>query len=130
MTQTEPFKMCQLCRTHWDNREQFVADPQVVLVGYQANFVVPARGLFLFDHACRNTLSVDVWTFADLYEGEVFEESRRGTEECPGYCLHENDLRPCPAHCECAYVREILALLQQPRETLIRQLKQVAAAQE
>ncbi len=37
-----------------------------------------------------------------------FEERKTSGEDCPGYCLHETELRSCPAHCECAYIREII----------------------
>jgi hypothetical protein len=31
-----------------------------------------------------------------------------GTAECPEFCLHRSKLNPCPAKCECAYIREII----------------------
>ena len=33
------------------------------------------------------------------------------TTECPEFCLHKSELRPCPAKCECAYVREIIQVI-------------------
>lgn len=41
----------------------------------------------------------------------MFTERLTGTEECQGMRLHEDDLRPCPAKCECAYVREVLQVI-------------------
>jgi hypothetical protein len=41
----------------------------------------------------------------------MVEERKTGTEECPGYCLHQDELQPCPARCECAYVREIIQII-------------------
>ena len=108
------FKECQVCNTRWQTRDQFIADADIVLVGYQANFVVLDKGLFLFNHSCHGTLSVQVQEFADLYDGPIFLERKTGSDSCAGYCLHRNDLQPCPAQCECAYVREILQLLKKP----------------
>ena len=50
--------------------------------------------------------------FKDLYDGPVFKDRLLSTEQCPEYCLHEDQLDPCPAKCECAYVREILQTVQ------------------
>jgi hypothetical protein len=46
--------------------------------------------------------------FADLQAGPIFREKKKGTGECPGYCLHECNLSRCPAKCECAWVRDVL----------------------
>ncbi len=105
------FKTCTLCGTTWDNREDFLDDERVALVGYQADFTDLKLGYFLFNHECRTTLSVHAGLFFDLYNGEIFNGSMRGTAECPEYCLHKSDLRPCPAACECAFVREIIGII-------------------
>jgi len=109
------FKECQVCNVAWRERDDFLADPDVVLIGYQANFVVLEKGLFLFNHSCRGTMSVQVSEFSDLYSGPIFQTRKTGTDACAGYCLHRNVLKPCPAECECAYVREILQLLKKPQ---------------
>lgn len=105
------FSECRVCNRQWPCREDFLRDEEVVLIGYQANFVALEKGLFLFNHSCHGTLSVEVHKFADLYQGDIFEQRKTGSESCAGYCLHRNVLKPCPAQCECAYVREILQLL-------------------
>lgn len=105
---TEPFKRCESCGKVWLTRDEFMADGEIVPIGYQANFVALDRGLFLFNHSCHGTLSLEVHIFADLYDGPMFEERLIGSDSCAGYCLHRNVLRPCPEKCECAYVREIL----------------------
>ncbi len=111
------FKTCKICGMQWITRDQFINDPQVVSIGYQANFVILGKGLFLFNHSCQSTLSVEVQAFQDLYAGPMFEDRLTRSEACRGYCLHRNNLRPCPEQCECAYVREILGFLQKPALT-------------
>ena len=106
-----PFKTCSTCGSEWLTREDFLSDPAVRIIGYQANFVVLEKGLFLFNHSCQSTLSVEVRAFSDLYDGPVFEKRLTGSDSCEGYCLHRNNLRPCPQECECAYVRQVIGLI-------------------
>ena len=112
--QQEAFRECQSCGTRWKTRARFISDPKVKLVGYQANFVHLDQGFFVFNHTrkgCGTTLALAVRAFADLYDGPVFRERATGGPACPEYCLHEGNLDPCPARCECAYVREIIRIL-------------------
>lgn len=111
MVRDQEFKICKVCTAAWPSRDQFINDPAVEVIGYQPNFVVLEQGLFLFNHNCGATLSIAVACFADLYEGPIYQQSQQGSKECPGFCLHSSEIKPCPAKCECAYVRNILALL-------------------
>ena len=99
------------CGVAWPTREAFLEDPALTLIGYQVNFDELKLGLFLFNHTCKNTLSVRAGDFWDLYDGPVFRERATGGEECPEYCLHQEELSTCPARCECAFVREILQVI-------------------
>jgi hypothetical protein len=106
------FKKCPACAFDWLTRDNFLKDPLVVIIGYQAHFEDLKSGLFLFNHhSCKGTLSIHAGAFTDLYDGTVFSERATGGEQCPGYCLHQNELRPCPAKCECAYVRQVIQLI-------------------
>lgn len=106
------FKECGCCHATWTDRSSFLADPGIALVGYQVDFRDLTMGLFLFNHLpCRSTLALHAGEFRDLYDGPVFVERMRGTESCPGYCLHHNNLEPCPSACECAYVRELIQIV-------------------
>ena len=111
MNTQQVFKKCQNCSALWRERSDFVGDETVNLIGYQPNFVKLSKGLFLFNHSCGTTLSVNVHKFSDLYPGPIFTNSLSGSSDCLGYCLHKNDLRPCPAKCECAYVRFVIGAL-------------------
>ena len=111
MPQAVSFKICSRCGFVWTGRISFLSDPTLHLVGYQVHFEELSAGLFLFNHSCGTTLSVQAKEFQDLYSGPMFAERLTGTEECQGSCLHEDDLRPCPAKCECTYVREVLQVI-------------------
>ncbi len=105
------FKQCPMCGHRWQDREGFLSDPDVRMLGYMANFERLELGLFLFDHqVCGTTMSLKASLFTDLYDGSVYVERQTGTEACPGHCLHVEELDPCPAQCECAYVREVVSI--------------------
>ena len=111
------FKHCDVCGKYWLVRGDLLSDPGVQLVGYQVNFADLVTGLLLLGHECGTTLAITVLEFRDLYDGPIFQSRRTGEDDCPEYCLHAEELRPCPATCECAFVREILQILRQwPKE--------------
>jgi hypothetical protein len=106
------FKVCTLCGEVWKNREAFLADPRVRVIGYQVQFQSLEAGMFLFNHeACRTTLAIDASHFTDLHNGPTFTVRKTDTEDCPAYCLRKTEIRPCPAPCECAYVRAVLDMV-------------------
>lgn len=103
------FKTCTSCKRIWLTRADMLGDPAVTVVGYQVNFDDLMLGYFLFnDEQCGTTMAVPAGLFAELCGGPIFDDRRTGKDDCTGYCLHEDELRPCPAKCECAYVRDVL----------------------
>jgi hypothetical protein len=102
------FKQCNNCQKFWNSYEELLADPDVKIIGYQVSFEELEAGLFLFNHSCNNTFAIKAEDFTHLNAGPIFKERATGTEQCPGYCLNDCELRPCPAHCECAYVRDVI----------------------
>ena len=98
----EPFKRCSSCRTVWLTRDEFLSDPDLELVGYQVHFEDLQAGFLLFNHACRTTIAVEVVKFQGLYDGPVFVQRATGGGSCAGFCFHQDELRACPAQCECA----------------------------
>jgi hypothetical protein len=108
----EILKCCPCCGCVWPTRDRFLADPQLAVVGYQVNFDDLLLGFFLFSHrACGSTIALPAGVFRDLYDGPVYAGRATGTADCPEYCLRQEELGPCPAQCECAYVREVLQIV-------------------
>jgi hypothetical protein len=105
------FKKCPLCGFAWQSRSSFLSDSGIEMIGYQPHFEDLIAGFFLFNHSCDGTLAILVESFEDLYDGPVYEERKTGTDECPEYCLHQEELARCPARCECAFVREIIQVV-------------------
>jgi hypothetical protein len=109
-----PFKTCTFCGHVWDRRDDFLADPQVSLVGYQAFFPDLELGLFLFNHLeCTTTLAIHAREFVDLYHGPIYGERMTDHEDCLSRCKDSWDLETCPNECECAYVREVVQVVGQ-----------------
>lgn len=108
------FKQCGNCFNAWGDYRDFLSDPHISLLGYQVSFVDLEAGLFLFNHlSCNNTLAIPAGNFSHLYNGPIFKVRATGSEKCPGYCLNEKEVRPCPAECECAYVRKVLQIVEE-----------------
>jgi hypothetical protein len=109
------FKTCS-CGRSWTSREEFLADPEIALVGYQPNFQHLELGLILFNHgSCQSTLGVEAGRFRDLHEGPTFKARRDGEADCPGQCFQRNNLEDCPLECECSWVRNLLPRLRRRR---------------
>ena len=107
------FKKCTCCDNPWFSRDEFLEDSKLELVGYQVNFGELELGYFLFNHlTCQSTIAVPAGMFRDLYDGPVFSERKTDTENCPGYCGDRDSLDLCDQECECAYVREIIQIVQ------------------
>jgi hypothetical protein len=117
----DPFKICPFCATVWPSREAFLNDRDLQLVGYQVDFEDLALGLLLFNHdICKTTLAIRAFQLKDLYSGPVFEKRKTGQEDCSGHCLRSSELAPCPAECECAWVRGLLQVVQGwPKSALV-----------
>jgi len=112
------FKKCPLCEHPWKDRETFLADPDVEIIGYQASFDEIQDGLFLFNHLCRTTMALEVMRFDDLYKGTRYDMTLTGTDECSGYCLDMNELSVCSAECKHAYIRYIIQIIRKwPKES-------------
>ena len=108
-TPEEIFKKCAKCGYVWDTLNNFISDPEIEIIGYQANFKDLELGLFLFNHHhCGTTIAFHAGKFAAMYDGPIFKERHTQQNGCPEYCLNKNMLEPCVVECECAYVREII----------------------
>jgi hypothetical protein len=111
------FKKCPNCGYEWKNREQFLNDADIEIIGYQVNFTRLLAGYFMFNHICKGTFTVPAEQFKELYNGPIFSKRATGKDECNQYCLAKDELRSCPVQCECAYVREIISIIKNwPKE--------------
>ena len=112
MSDEPVFKICPNCWFTWRNRDAFLDDDTLTVIGYQADFEELSTGILMFNHNCKGTLALPVSCFEDLYIGPMFKKKMTGTRSCPGYCLRKSVLNPCPNECECAFVRHLITMLQ------------------
>ncbi|THB71441.1 MAG: hypothetical protein D6B25_18670 [Desulfobulbaceae bacterium] len=113
------FKQCTMCKKIWTTREDFLADRELEINGYQADFEQLEEGLFYFTHlteGCGSTLAIQTREFLDLNSGAKYEQRNTGKEDCPGYCRQIDQLDRCKAQCECAFVRDIIQIIRQRQE--------------
>ncbi|HVP12390.1 MAG TPA: hypothetical protein VMV94_14535 [Phycisphaerae bacterium] len=109
-----PFRVCSLCGATWTTRDAFLADGSLRLDGYKPNFQAMEKGLFFITHdrdECGFTLALVARDFLDLYGGPRYTERKTFSEECPRYCLDQEQLERCVAQCEYAFVREVLQIV-------------------
>lgn len=109
--QPEPYKVCPFCKQAWGSIDEFLSDPELILSGYQVAFEDLFGGLFMFTHmheGCGTTMSVAVMKFTSLTNQPILKKRTEPSEKCPGMCMRQNDLSPCPVECECNWVREVL----------------------
>lgn len=110
------FKVCPMCKTEWESMEAFFADPTLSFNGYQANFGLLDEGIFFFTHdteTCGSTMGIKVRTFVSLFNGKKYVGSKALSKDCPRYCLDQNSLERCNAHCKNAYAREVSHIIQE-----------------
>ena len=108
------FKSCGSCRTPCPSWEEFVTDPQVRLLGLQAIAGVADASLLVFEHRCGSSVSVLTKRLRYLlpeHQGANWP-SLRGTDQCPGHCLHLGDMSVCPRECRNGRDRELIKLVQ------------------
>ena len=108
-----PFKICTKCAYTWRVLDDFLKDPTICLVGFQANLTENEPGLYLFNHIleenrCDTTLAVDVETFWSLYKGTMFTDLKFKSPQCEGHCTRVEDLSRCRVECKNAVAREIM----------------------
>jgi hypothetical protein len=107
------FKTCPTCDRRWSTRQDFLDDPEVVLVGYQSFIQDAVLGLFLFNHTvCESTMSVHGGRFEDLQQGPIYALRTGRVPRSEGeVCLASEADADCPHECECGYVARVVQAL-------------------
>ena len=107
------FKTCSKCSYAWRGRDEFLEDPSICLVGFQASFIENESGYYLFNHIldeghCNTTLMVKVEDFLSLHTGTMFPDIKFERDLCEGHCTRVEDLSQCEVKCKNAVAREIM----------------------
>jgi hypothetical protein len=107
------FKICSKCSYTWRIRDDFLGDPSICLVGFQASFIESESGYYLFNHIldgnqCNTTIVVEVEDFLSLHKGTMFTDINFESPLCEAHCTHVEDLSQCQVECKNAAAREIM----------------------
>ncbi len=107
------FKKCNCCKKVWETLESFLADSQLKLNGYQADFESLSRGILLFTHItkdCHTTISISIERFSPLADDSIDDlPFTPGLEKCPGHCLTPENLENCiNENCHGVVVRRLI----------------------
>lgn len=105
------FKICPKCHQAWPSIDSFLADPLVILVGYQMSFRDLQPGFFLFNHHCRGTLALPLFKFADLTDQPIYLSHAGSRDSQLDFCLEDKGYRSCPDKCECNFVNEVTQII-------------------
>ena len=111
-----PFKTCPKCQQEWQEKQDFICDPDIKVTGYSVNYEQLEEGLFFFNHVrpgCSSTLATRAGDYTYLYTGQIADVRLTDEEGCPRYCQEADNLRRCNQNCECAFVREIIATIKE-----------------
>lgn len=103
-----------MCSKRWETMEEFLSDPELAMAGYQINFADLKGGLFYFSHmktGCGTTMVIPVGEFTGLSDRPMLASQGKQPDCCPELCVRKNELAPCPAECECSWVREIMQVI-------------------
>jgi len=108
-----PFKICSKCAYTWRVRDDFLRDPSICLVGFQASSKKTESGYYLFNHIlegnqCDTTLAVEVEAFLSLHKGTRFTDIKFESPLCEAHCTRVEDLSQCRVECKNAVAREIM----------------------
>lgn len=111
---TKPFKICTTCSKAWETLEDFLSDPEVSLTGYQVYFEDLGGGLLCFTHLhenCFTMLAIPAKEFTKLSSRPFLASHGKQPACCPGLCMRQGALEPCPVECECLWVREVMQVI-------------------
>ncbi len=109
------FKVCNGCGKRWQTAEQFILDPSLQLVMYQAVFGEVEYGLFVLTHdvpECQSSISVSVGMFRGLVPRD-HQESGFLDPKCEDRCFSQMDLAPCNVDCSMKWARDVMQCLKE-----------------
>jgi len=107
----QPFQKCGSCGQPWTQWSDFILDPDVRLLGFQAVSGLPDANLLVFEHSCGSSISVLAKRLRHLL-GDVQPESQLpvlfGTDQCNKYCRFLEILAACDRPCANARDRQLI----------------------
>jgi hypothetical protein len=107
----QPFQKCGSCEKQWNRWLEFILDPDVRLIGFQAISDLPDANLLVFEHRCGSSISVFAKRLRhNLSDTEQAIDLPRlfGKEGCNSYCQSLENLEACDRPCANARDRRLI----------------------
>lgn len=104
------FRKCTGCNELWGDRGEFLSDPMISFLGYQATFDNMGMGYFLFNHLerkCLTTIAIPTDMFLDLCVPGKHDVDLP-IEKCHENCTHHGDFKACTRQCQYGCLKEII----------------------
>jgi hypothetical protein len=117
---TRPFKTCGSCRRSWEHWQDFVLDPGVRILGFQAIENLPDANLVVFEHRCGSSISLLAKKLRHLLDEHADRERLPilfGSDTCRKHCRLIEDLEACDRPCANSRDRRLIQLLLKMRRT-------------
>ncbi len=98
----------------WDGWQEFVLDPGIRLLGFQAVESLPDANLIVFEHRCGSSISLLAKRLRHVLpptEQETHLPVLFGTETCREHCRLIEDLETCDRQCANSRDRRLVQFL-------------------
>jgi len=119
---SQPFQKCGSCGQPWDQWSDFVLDPDIRLLGFQAISGLPDANLLVFEHCCGSSISILAKRLRHIFpdaEPETELQNLFGTDQCNQFCRFLEHLTACDRPCANARDRRLIqAVLKMKRSDL------------
>ncbi len=109
-----PFKTCGSCRKAWEGWQDFVLDPAIRILGFQAVEDLPDANLIVFEHRCGSSISLLAKRLRHLLpapEEPAHLPVLLGSDICRKHCRLIEDLESCDRPCANSRDRRLIQLL-------------------
>lgn len=115
-----PFQICGACKQAWPTWEDFVVDPAIRLLGFQAVIANADLNLLIFEHRCGSSVSILARRLRHLLPVQEAERPSAmlfGTSDCHGHCRFLANLEMCDSPCVNAHDRRLILMINQMRKS-------------
>ncbi len=114
-TSSAPFQKCGSCSSTWNLWTDFILDPGIRLLGFQAISELPDANLIVFEHRCGSTISILAKRlrplFPEIANATSISQVLYDSDACNHYCRHVENIEVCDRPCANARDRRMIHLL-------------------
>jgi hypothetical protein len=123
MNEEAAFQECGSCKKTWETWKDFIADPEVRLLGFQGSDRYPDTNLLVFEHRCGTSISVLAKRLRHILPKEKQKLELPilyASENCNQYCNKIENLKACDKPCINARDRQLIMMILKMRKAGVR----------